>query len=328
MTPLGPSPLEFLVSADVLIDDFVGTVAAAQTKLGFGPPKDTWFGGGPGRGFEVVFLRTQPSLKASPTRIEIMAARDIDPSLPVVTTLPHMPGLNRHQAAYPVRTHGTVFAVQDLDAAIERVQRAGLRHWLDAKNDLVPHHRLWIGVTESAKDEWIPGDDGGLLIELVDAASIPGVVESAAVADPTPWGELAPGALVRVIDRQWLVPDVDASRDRLHASLGFELGIAEPVTNHAGARQITIRCAHPRSATVTLMTPTAGTVEHEYVAAHGPVPWRIVIAVNDLDAKAKDLSARGTPYRRIDDDRDGQPSLAVHLDVLGAPVSFIAATES
>ena len=78
-----------------------------------------------------------------------------------------------------MRTHGTVFAVSDMEEAIERVRQGGYRHWLDAANDLMPHHRLWVGVSEEEKDVWIPGDDGGLLIELVETETIPGVMESA-----------------------------------------------------------------------------------------------------------------------------------------------------
>jgi hypothetical protein len=132
-----------------------------EQRLGFRAPKPEWYGGGPGRGYDVVFLRTHPRLQGSPTRLEVMAAPEVDPDVPPPRTLPHMPGLRRAQENAPVRTHGTVFAVSDMDDAIERVRRGGIRHWLDAANDLVPYHRLWIGVSETEKDVWIPGDDGG-----------------------------------------------------------------------------------------------------------------------------------------------------------------------
>jgi len=138
---------DFLVSADLLIDDFPAAVATMQARLGFGEAKPQWYSGGEGRGFEVVFLRTQARLPGSPTRLEVMAATAVDPDLPAPQTLGHMPGLRQAQAAAPVRTHGTVFAVSDMDDAIARVQRGGYRHWIDAANDLMPHHRLWVGVS-------------------------------------------------------------------------------------------------------------------------------------------------------------------------------------
>jgi hypothetical protein len=142
---------DFLVSADLLVDDFERTVSDLRARLGLDEPKPTWFAGGEGVGFEVVFLRAHARLQASPTRLEIMAARSLDPAVPPPRTLPHMPGLRRAQEAAPVRTHGTVFAVSDMLDAIERVRQGGYRHWLDAANDLVPYDRLWVGVSDEER---------------------------------------------------------------------------------------------------------------------------------------------------------------------------------
>ena len=128
-------------------------------------------------------------------------------------------GEPRPQAAAPVRTHGTVFAVSDMDDAIARVQRGGYRHWLDAANDLMPHHRLWVGVSEEEKDVWIPGDDGGLLIELVESVTIPGVMEAA--GEPPPLPELpplsVPASTTAALTTMWMgtdtVPLVEAGSE-------------------------------------------------------------------------------------------------------------------
>jgi hypothetical protein len=311
---------DFLVSADLLIDDFPSAVQTMLARLGFGDPKPHWYAGGEGRGFDVVFLRADPRLAASPTRLEVMAANDVDPGLPAPQTLPHMPGLRRAQADAPVRTHGTVFAVSDMDEAIERVRRGGYRHWLDAANELMPHHRLWVGVSEGEKDVWIPGDDGGLLIELVDSVTIPGVMESA--GEPPPQSALQPGAMTRITARRWLVPDLDQSIARLHATFDCATG---PATHTAdGSRTAPIICAHPRSAVVDLVEPGPRTPQAAFVAARGPLPWTIVIAVNDLAAKARDLEARLTPFTRVDDQVTGVPSLAPDAaTTLGVPFAFV-----
>ena len=98
---------DFLVSADLLIDDFPAAVDTMQTRLGFGEAKPQWYAGGEGRGFEVVFLRTDARLAGSPTRLEVMAATEVDPVLPAPQTLSHMPGLRRAQARAPVPELGT-----------------------------------------------------------------------------------------------------------------------------------------------------------------------------------------------------------------------------
>jgi hypothetical protein len=311
---------DFLVSADLLIDDFPSAVHTMQARLGFGDAKPQWYAGGEGRGFEVVFLRTDSPLGGSPTRLEVMAATEVDPGLPAPQTLSHMPGLRRAQAHAPVRTHGTVFAVSDMEDAIERVRRGGYRHWLDAANELMPHHRLWVGVSEDEKDVWIPGDDGGLLIELVETVTIPGVMQSAAQAAPA--SDWPPGAMTRIAARRWLVPDLDRSIGSLHATFDCSIG---PVARTAeGSRTAPVLCVHPRSAVVDMVQPAPGTPEAELVAAHGPLPWTIVIAVNDLAAKADDLGERGTPFVRVEDEVTGAPALAPGRDAtLGVPFEFV-----
>jgi Glyoxalase/Bleomycin resistance protein/Dioxygenase superfamily len=312
---------DFLVSADMLVDDFAPAVAGLQARLGFGEAKAAWYGGGNGTGFEVVFLRTHPRLQGSPTRLEIMAARSLDPAVPAPRTLPHMPGLRAAQDAAPVRTHGTVFAVSDMGDAIERVRRGGFRHWLDAANDLMPHDRLWVGVSEDEKDRWVPGDDGGLLVELVETQSIPGVMESA--TEPAPPFDPGPAGMTRIAARRWLVPDVDASIERLHATFDCVTGAVGHTV--AGSRTAPIVCAHPRSAQVDLMEPAARSTGAALVAAHGPLPWTIVIEVDDLAAKADDLDARGTAFARVTDDVTGADALApAATQTEGVPFLFVA----
>jgi hypothetical protein len=268
----------------------------------------------------VVFLRTDTRLAAAPTRLEVMAAREVDPDLPAPQTLQHMPGLRRAQAQAPVRTHGTVFAVSDMGDAIERVRSGGYRHWLDAANELMPYHRLWVGVSEEEKDVWIPGDDGGLLIELVESVTIPGVMEAA--AEPPPPPPLGPGAMTRIAARRWLVPDLDRSIASLHAT--FDCSIGSVARAADGSQTAPIVCVHPRSAVVDLVQPAPGTPEAELVAAHGPLPWTIVIAVNDLAAKADDLQNRGTPFAPIEDGVTGAAALAPAPEAtLGVPFVFV-----
>jgi hypothetical protein len=250
-----------------------------------------------------------------------MAAGELDPTVPSPRTLPHMPGLRRAQETLPVRTHGTVFAVSDMEAAIERVRSGGFRHWLDAANDLVTQHRLWVGVSEAEKDVWIPGDDGGLLVELVETASLPGVMESADQAPPPL--EAPPGTMTRIVARRWLVPDVEQSVARLHATFDCAIGDVRCATD--GSETAPVLCAHPRSAVVDLVEPAPDSADADLVAACGPVPWTIVIAVDDLEAKAADLAERATPFVRTEDQITGAPAIAPDPScTLGVPFQFVA----
>jgi hypothetical protein len=313
---------DFLVSADILVDDFEAAVSNLQSRLGFGPAKPQWYGGGEGRGFEVVFLRTHPRLQGSPTRLEVIAARSLSADVPPPQTLPHMPGLRRAQEDAPVRTHGTVFAVSDMAAAIDRVRQGGFRHWLDARNELVPYDRLWVGVSEFEKDCWVPGDDGGLLVELVETRSIPGVMESADEAPPPL--DAPPGAMSRIAARRWLVSDVEASVERLRAT--FDCAIDPVRETMARSRVASITCSHPRSARVDLVQPAAGSVQADVLGERPSLPWTIVIEVDDLDAKARDLAARDTRNDPVVDDVLDVDSLAVVPALTeGVPFLFVEA---
>lgn len=317
--------IELLVSADLLVEDADSAVRAYVDRLGFAEPRESWWHGGDGCGFRVVFLRTQHSVSAAPTRIEIMEPRSLDPARPASATLPHMPELFGLQQDRPSRTHGTVFATATMDEHITAVQELGTRHWLDAANDDYPHHRLWIGVTEEEKGRWIPGDDGGLLIELVEYGILgPKVGASLHEPDPTPWDDLAPEALVRVRARRWLVSDLGESRRRLAQHVGIDSSAPVAAKGLTWSRIIP---RHPRSATVDLIEPAPNTSDSDLVRKWGSVPDRIVIEVCNLDAKAQDLARRGTPVTMTTDPLDGIQAIEVDRDTAGGTaVSFVQAS--
>ena len=129
--------------------------------------------------------------------------------------------------------------------------------------------------------------------------------------------------MTRIAARRWLVPNVDESLSRLHATFGCTTGPTR--RTKGGARTAPIVCVHPRSAVVDLVQPAPGSVEAALVAAHGPLPWTIVIAVDDLGAKAADLGARETAFERILDDVTGADGLApTTVHTAGVPFLFVA----
>jgi hypothetical protein len=126
----------------------------------------------------------------------------------------------------------------------------------------------------------------------------------------------------RIAARRWLIPDVAASIARLHATFDCTTGPIE--RTESGALTAPILCAHPRSARVDLVQPAPGSVEAALVAAHGPLPWAIVIEVADLDAKAADLDGRGTEFATIVDDITARPALSpAPVQTANVPFLFI-----
>jgi hypothetical protein len=70
--------------------------------------------------------------------------------------------------------------------------------------------------------------------------------------------------------------------------------------------------------------PAPRSVEAALVAAHGPLPWAIVIEVDDLDAKAADLDTRGTEFATLVDDVTAAPALApAPVQTVNVPFLFI-----
>jgi hypothetical protein len=108
----------------------------------------------------------------------------------------------------------------------------------------------------------------------------------------------------------------------LHATFDCSTGPLARTAN--GSRTAPIVCVHPRSAVVDLVQPAPGTPQATLVAAHGPLPWTIVIAVNDLEAKASDLLERQTPFAHVHDDVTGAPALVPEQTAtLGVPFAFV-----
>ena len=132
-----------------------------------------------------------------------------------------------------------------------------------------------------------------------------------------------PGAMTRIAARRWLVPDLDRV-DRppaRHFRLLHRPGRAHHRRVAYGARS----CAHIRAVPSSIWcSPHRGHHRRHFVAAHGPLPWTIVVAVNDLAAKAEDLETRLTPFTQVDDDVTGAPALAPDpATTLGVPFVFV-----
>lgn len=129
--------------------------------------------------------------------------------------------------------------------------------------------------------------------------------------------------MVRIVNRAYIVRDLDATLRSVAATLDLEP--AEPVTVHddEGFRRARIRFAIENSA--DLLEPTRGDATvGRYLNTWGPGPYCARIAVQGLDDKAADLDARGTRYEVVDETSACPRRLAVHPgDVGGAVIQFV-----
>ena len=145
-------------------------------------------------------------------------------------------------------------------------------------------------------------------------------MQGPALWDPVPSLDLEPGAMVRVLERLWLVADLDASLRSLEQNLAWipEHRGFDPTT---GCQRASMAVNHPRSARVVLLEPVESGEVSEAVARWGPGAWAIGIGVNDLEAKAEDLRRRGTEFASRER-ADGTPSLWVDTAPLGVSGLF------
>ena len=298
------SPFDVLASADFLVPDRDAAVAMVQRALGFGEPKPRWSAGGDGKGFRVTFCRPHPNLRQSPTLVELIEPAPLDPALPLSDVVANVAGLSAAQGARPVKTHGTPVASSSVEEMIERVRSLGLRHWVQPGRPNYPFLRLWTGIAEDDLSDH-RGGDGGLMIEVVDTQTV-GLPAEALAAPPEPIDDSAAGTMVRTAARTFLVDDVGWSVDELAHTFGWEPE-GDVTTGADGSRRAVLGFRLAQSARLELLAPAAGTEAGAFLREWGPGAWTVRIAVRDLDAKAEDLRARGTPVTRVETGFDDPP---------------------
>lgn len=313
------TPFDALASADFLVPDRDAAVAAVQRALGFGEPKPRWSMGGPGQGFRVTFCRPHPSLQQSPTLVELIEAAELDPGRPLSEVVPNVAGLAQLQGDRPLKSHGTPVASSAVDELVERVRSRGLRHWVQPSSDRYPFRRLWMGITAEDLAGYRAGTDGGLMLEVVDTATLglppaafnpqppPQPDPPAADPQPPPHPDSQSGGMVRTAARGFLVDDLDRALDELAEVFSWEPELG-PERGEDGSRRAVLGFRLPQSARIELLSPARGSradrdtdrdADSEagaFLDRYGPGVWHVRIAVRDLDAKADDLRDRGTPF--------------------------------
>jgi hypothetical protein len=128
--------------------------------------------------------------------------------------------------------------------------------------------------------------------------------------------------MVRVLRRSWIVEDLGATLSALDRNLGWQPRIGPEVDAGIGCRRAVFGFAHPRSAELELLEPIAAGEVKDSLDAWGPGAWTIRIGVNDVGAKAEDLSRRGTAFETRIPPHAGRPVLRVDTGPLDVPGLF------
>src|SRR5271155_1837336 len=208
---------DFLLSADMYVPDPDATTAVLDKRLGI-LQHPNWRQAFPNHPYIAWFLRVHKSLAVAPTRIEPQTHLDApnpgDPFFPG-----YLESLRRFHGEFrPIQTHGTVVIVKDIDPFVRRLVRHRVPFRIAPMTDEMPWERLWVGVTPEEPD-YDPAWDAGLCIEVLPIWPLQ--MPEAVFGAPEPLNP-EPGSMVRVVQKSFLVRDLDASVRTLSYNLDWE----------------------------------------------------------------------------------------------------------
>ena len=314
---------DLLLSADLMVADPDAAADLLVRRLGI-LAHANWRQAFPTHAYIAHFLRVHKSLAVAPTRIELQGHVEIsvppaDPFFPAyLSSLVAFQGPHR-----PVKTHATVLTTSNVDATLSLLQRRRVPFRIAPRDQAMPFDRIWVGVTPE-DPHYHPDFDGGLCIEIIGTAPLQMPPETFGDAVPQPRG-LPPGGMVRVMARGYLVRDLDATVRVLSANLGWEPSGPVESLPEEGYRLARMSFVVAHSATVDLIEPLRwNSPAGYYLNTWGPGPYYTRISVVGLDAKAQDLTERGTRYTDVVSTTDLPRRLQVLPDDIdGALIEFV-----
>ena len=286
---------EMLLSADMMVPDPDRMAQLLVEKLGI-HAHPNWRQAFDNHPYIAHFLRVQKSLAFAPTRIEPQVHLNRpNPGDPLFHD--QLIALERYQGAKrPMLTHSVVLVTweEKLNALIERLHQRKLRFRLAQRTPEMDFDRLWLGVT--AEDlNYDPSVDGGLCIEFIPMEPTrmpPGAFE---IPPPAPVNP-APGELLRVTARGFLVRDLSFTLGRLEENLDWTPHSVENLPSE-GYRRARMGFTMPHSATLDVIEPEIwNSAAGRYLNNWGPGLYYIRIGVHDLGAKAEQLRSQGVKF--------------------------------
>ena len=303
--------MDCMFSADLMVDDTVGTANTLVDRLGLPKLRPTWTDRGQTLD-ELVYLRAyHPLSAAAPTNIEITGRR-LYPKLGI-----RPPAFDRQAPGRPVQTHATVLITKRYAEMIDRLRSNGIRHY-DMPDPGDGLARCWFGVEDldpgdPALNDYDPTSDGGIFLEAISWEGT-----TLAAREPIPV-VVTEGATTRVVARTYLVPDIDATLVALRRALDWP-GPSVDVASTGGLRHATLQPSLPSSAALELVEGRGAPGRHgDFFTRWGVGPHAIRLGVHGLEAKAADLDRRGTPFTETSAP-NGDQALLVDPDALGGVI--------
>jgi hypothetical protein len=303
---------DLLLSADMMLPDPDDMANLLTAKLGI-HQHPRWRQAFDNHPYIAHFLRVHKSLAVAPTRVEpqwhLDAPNPGDPFFhDFLESLKDFQGRHR-----PMLTHAVVLACSRpvFGQLVERLVRRKLPFRLAQRTPEMPFDRLWVGCSPE-KPNYDPCVDGGLCIEIMPHEPLQLPPETFASPPPEPV-DPAPGDLVRVTARGFLVRDLDETVRKLADNLNWEPAAVEDVASE-GYRRAKMGFNLRHSASLDLIQPTRWDSEAGlYLHNWGPGLHYIRLAAMNLDAKADDLKARGVKFSRVEasDAVGGRPLLRI-----------------
>jgi hypothetical protein len=277
---------DLMTTVSVLVDDIDPAVETLCGALGVPRPRPTSFREGPG--IRAMFCRVHPKYAVAPTFLELVAVGPVGDLTPGAAVFP-VATIAARQGARAVKWHATEISMPDetmLDLS-RHLDHLGVPHGF-VPSDL--RDRFFLGGDPSVSYD--PTADGGLVIEATKSTHL-GLAEDGFHAPADVPADAEPQTMVRIVAREYLVEDLDETLRILERNLRW---VPVSVDERDGARRAVLPFLAPRSARLELVEPTGPGAVSEAYEELGPGAWTVRISVVDVDAKAEDLAARGTPF--------------------------------
>jgi hypothetical protein len=302
---------DLMTTVSVLVDDIEPAVDTLCSALGVPRPRPQSFREGPG--IRAVFCRVHRKYAVAPTFLEIVSpgpAGDIGSDAGIFPVVE----IAARQGSRAVKWHATELSMPDetLMDLSRHLDRLGVPHGFVPSDG---RDRFFFGGDPSVSYD--PTSDAGLVIEAGKSTHL-GLGEDVFSAPADIPADAEPDTMVRIVAREYLVDDLDETLRVLERNLRWT---PASVREHDGARRAVMPFRAPRSASLELVQPSGpGRVADAYEQV-GAGAWTIRVSVVDVDAKAKDLAARGTPFT-VEDGvlrPDREATLQVPFDFVTAP---------
>jgi hypothetical protein len=301
---------QLMTTVSVLVDDIHAGVETLRRAIGIPEPRPTSYRSGPG--IDAVFCRVHVKYAVAPTFLELVApGAPGDPAagFPVFPVTQ----IAARQGQRAIKWHATELSMSD-ETFIDlyrHLERIGVPHGF-----IPPDQRERFFLGGDPATAYDATADAGLVVEAGHSRHL-GLPEEALRAPADIPGDAEPAAMVRITAREYLVENLDATLRILERNLRWK---PVSVADEPGCRRAVMPFSVPRSARLELVQPTrTGRVADAY-AQLGPGAWTIRISVVDVEAKAKDLAARGTPFAL-----DGGVLRADPAATMRVPFEFVAA---